>query len=391
MRIADVRATPVNIPFHAPYRFSYGSIAAVTKTVVEVETEDGAVGLGEVADGDCAADVLALRERLVGLDVRDLNEAERRCVPTMRYTPWGDVAGARRVFGGVEIALWDARARTEGVSLALLLGGRVRDEVALTEYFSYRLPGPDETGESTPVEVARYCARMVEEHDADGFEGKVATVALAEEVAMVREVRSAIGPDRMLRLDANGAWTVPTARDALRRLEPYAIHYYEDPVERPVELAQLRAATRASFSTHLVDLPAAARLGAPDAFVTNLNEHGGVRRTVEFIAACRELDVAFRFHSGETGVASAAYLQVSAAVEHVREPSQTLFRWYADDVIEGGPFVPRGGVVRVPDGPGLGVTLDREALRRCHERYRSDGAFPSGSRAAGYGGSFRRT
>ena len=310
--------------------------------------------------------------------MRELNEAERRCVPAMRSTPWGDVLGARRVFGGVELALWDARARTEGVSLALLLGGRVRDEIALTEYFSYRLAGPAEQGESTPVEVARYCAQMVEEHAADGFEGKVATVALSEEVAMVREVRSAIGPDRMLRLDANGAWTVATARDALRRLEPFAIHYYEDPVEQPAELAQLRAATRASFSTHVVDLPSAVRLGAPDCIVTNLNEHGGVRRTVEFIAACRAHDVAFRFHSGETGIASAAYLQVSAAVEHVREPSQTLFRWYADDVIEGGPFVPHGGVVPVPDGPGLGVELDREALRRGHERYRAEGAFPSG-------------
>jgi glucarate dehydratase len=194
----------------------------------------------------------------------------------------------------------------------------------------------------------------------------------------------------MLRLDANGGWTVPTARQALRRLEPYGIAYYEDPVETPEELAQLRAHTSASFSTHVVDLPTAVRLHAPDAIVTNLNELGGVRRTVEFIAACARFDVAFRFHSGETGVGSAAYLQVSAAVEHVREPSQTLLRWYADDVIEQGPFVPRGGVVAVPAGPGLGVTLDRSALRRCHERYRSEGAFPSGAPSGRYGGAFRR-
>ena len=74
----------------------------------------------------------------------------------------------------------------------------------------------------------------------------------------------------------------------------------------------------------------------------------------------------------------------------MREPSQTLFRWYADDVIAGGPFVPTGGVVAVPTGPGLGVELDRAALRRCHERYRSEGPFPAGSADAGYGGTFRR-
>ena len=120
------------------------------------------------------------------------------------------------------------------------------------------------------------------------------------------------------------------------------------------------------------------------------NELGGIRRTVEFIAACARFDVGFRFHSGETGVGSAAYLHVSAALEHVREPSQTLFRWYADDVIAGGPFVPRDGVVPVPAGPGLGVELDRAALRRLHERYRSEGPFPAGPADGAYGGTFRR-
>jgi glucarate dehydratase len=99
--------------------------------------------------------------------------------------------------------------------------------------------------------------------------------------------------------------------------------------------------------------------------------------------------VGFRFHSGETGIASAAYLHLSAAMEHVRGASQTLFHWYADDVIEGGPFALEGGVTRVPDGPGLGVTLDKTALARCHERYLAEGPFPDG-RQGGYGNLFRK-
>jgi glucarate dehydratase len=389
-RIADVRATPVNIPLEAPYRFSYGSIASLTKTIVEVETDDGVVGLGEVASGDQSGRVAGLRDRLIGLDILDLNEAERRCVPAMRATPWDDVLAARRVFGGVEMALWDARGRAEGVPLSLLLGGAVRSHVELTEYFSYRLAGPSHRGESTPLEVARHCARMIEEHGAGPFEGKVCTVSLDEEIEMVREVRAAIGDARRLTLDANGGWTVPTAREAIRRLDRHAIHYYEDPVETLEELAQLRAHTPASFSSHDVDLGKAIALRAPDAIVTNLNELGGIRRTVEFIASCARFDVGFRFHSGETGIATAAYLHVSGAVEHVREPSQTLVRWYADDVIAGGPFAPANGVLAVPSGPGLGVTLDRDALRRCHERFLGEGTFPSGGASAGYGGSFRR-
>jgi glucarate dehydratase len=388
MKIAAVRATPVNIPFIAPYRFSYGSIASLTKTVIEVETEDGVIGLGECAEGDRSADVVAAGQRLVGLDVRELNLAERRIVPGMRYTPWGNVLAARRVFGGIEMAMWDARGKTEGVPLHLLLGGAVRTEMPHTEYFSYRYPGALDPGESSPLEVARYCARMIEDHGSDIFEGKMGTVGLDEELAMVREIRAAIG-DRPLRLDANGGWTVPTAREALRRLEPFDIQWFEEPVETYEEMAELRKHSSIAFSAHAIDLPKAVALRCPDTIVTNINEHGGIRRTVEFIRACEAFNVGFRFHSGETGIASAAYLHLTAAIEHVREASQTLFRWYADDVIEGGPFVMKNGVVRVPDGPGLGVTLDKVALRRCHERFLEEGAFP-GAKNTAYGDGFRK-
>lgn len=230
MKIAAIRATAVNIPFTAPYRFSYGSIAALTKTVIELETDEGVVGLGECADGDRAADVVAAGAKLVGLDIRDIAEAERRIAPGMRYTPWGNVAAIRRVFGGIEMAMWDARGKAEGVPLHLLLGGAVRTEIPHTEYFSYRFPGPRDPGEATPVEVARYCARMIEAHGSIIFEGKMGTVGLDEELAMVREIRVAIG-DRPLRLDANGGWTVPTAREVLRKLEPFDIQWFEEPVE----------------------------------------------------------------------------------------------------------------------------------------------------------------
>jgi glucarate dehydratase len=136
-----------------------------------------------------------------------------------------------------------------------------------------------------------------------------------------------------------------------------------------------------SFSTHRPDLRRAVALGVPDAFVLDLVELGGIRRTVEFVQACEQLGFGFWFYSGDAGVATAAYLQVAAALEPIREPSQSLLRWTADDVIEGGPFSPRRGVLRVPDGPGLGVTLDRAALERCHRRFLDEGPFPSGDPA----------
>lgn len=388
MKIRSITALPVNIPFHAPYRFSYGAIASLTKTIVMLTTEDGVVGLGECADGDRAADVIAMGQKLIGHSILDDVTAEQKCVPAMRYTPWGNVQAARRVFGGIEMAMWDARGKTLGVPLYQLLGGAVRQKIELTEYFSYRHPGPNHAGEASPTEVAAYCANMIERHGSLRFEGKVGAVSLDEEVRMVAEVRAAIG-DRPLQLDANGGWTVPTAREALRSLAPFNIDWFEEPCETYEEMAQLRPHCSMSFSAHSIDLPKAIALRCPDAIVTNINEHGGIRRTVSFIRSCELFDVGFRFHSGETGVASAAYLHLTAALEHVRGASQTLFHWYADDVIEGGPFRHENGHVDVPTAPGLGVTLDPTALQRCHDRYLAEGAFPDG-RSGGYGGKFRK-
>ena len=118
---------------------------------------------------------------------------------------------------------------------------------------------------------------------------------------------------------------------------------------------------------------AAEDFGVPDFYVLNIVELGGIRRTVEFVRACEQFGIGFWFHSGDTGVASAAYLQLSAALEPIREPSQALFHWYADDVIAEGPFSPQRGVLPVPDGPGLGVSLDQVALARCHERFLAEG------------------
>lgn len=230
---------------------------------------------------------------------------------------------------------------------------------------------------------------MIDAHGAEIFDGKVATVSMDEEVIMLREIRAAIGA-RELRIDANGGYTLPTARLALRAFAPFGISWFEEPCESYEEMAALRGQTDISFSSHRIDLRKAVALGSPDAIVSNLNELGGIAATVAFIRAAESFGVGFRFHSGETGVGSAAYLQVTAAVEAVRGASQTLLRWYGDDVIKGGPLVPRGGVVRVPEGPGLGVMLDRKALERCHQRYLDEGALPSGVKGLGYGGRFRK-
>ena len=71
-------------------------------------------------------------------------------------------------------------------------------------------------------------------------------------------------------------------------------------------------------------------------------------------------------------------------------PHQSLFRFTGDVVIEQGQYAPRGGVLSVPDGPGLGVSIDRAALTRLHERYRSEGDLASGVPGRRTGDGFRQ-
>ena len=387
--IASVTATPINVPMSAPYRFSFGTLASFTSTIIEVVDSDGVVGIGESPHGDLSALVERMAQHLIGLPVDALNEAEGRCVSRAGFSLWEDAASERRAFGGMEIALWDLRARRADVPLVELLGGRVRDTVAFTEYFAFR-----EGEESTGAEVVRYCARMVEEFDSPLFEGKLGVFDVETEMAMVRDLVHVLGPGKVLRLDANGAYTVPTARTVCRRLADLGVAWLEDPWRTLDETARLRAdGVPISFSTHEVDLVRAARDGVPDAFCIDASELGGVRRTQDFARACAALGIDFWCYSGDGGVMTALYLHLTASEPSMIRPHQSLFRFTQDVVVEQGHFSPVSGVLAVPDGPGLGVTLDRSALARMHERFRTEGAMAATSASdhdVSYGSEFRQ-
>ena len=382
--IACVTATPINVPMVAPYRFSFGTLASFTTTIVEVVDSDGVVGIGETPHGDLAAVVERLGSRLVGLDVDALNECERRCVSASGFSLWNNSAADRRAFGGIEIALWDLRARRADRPLVDLLGGRVRDTVAFTEYFAFRVGR-----EETPIDVIRYCEQVAAEFDPPTFEGKLGVLDVDTEMGMIADLVGTLGPGKVLRLDANGAYTVPTGRQVVRRMAHLGIGWLEDPCRTLDETARLRAdGTSVSFSTHEPDLVRAARTGVPDGICIDASELGGLRRTQDFLRACAAVGIDFWCYSGDAGIMTAAYLHLTAAESSMIRPHQSLFRFTADVVIEQGHYSPKGGVVEVSEQAGLGVTLDRVALRRMNERYRTEGAMASSD--SHYGSGFRR-
>ena len=376
MKITRIRTHKVNLPLVTGYRWAPGVYFGATRGLVAVETDEGLTGWGEVATPELADVVAAeLGRRLLGADPLDIEDCSRRALPEIRTLKNTHDDSVVRAFGGVEIALWDLKGQALGMPIYQLLGGAARTELGVSEYWALRVPSATEPGETTPLEVARYCARMRETYGSTLFEGKVGVLDLDTEVRMVKEIRAAIGPDATLRLDANMAWPLNTARKALERLAPYDIANIEDPAASFFDMARLRQHSAIPFSSHVPDLRLAVELGVPDTFVLNVTRLGGLRETIKFVNACEIMGLGFWFYSGETAVGTAAYMQLAAALPYLDQPGQSLLRWYADDVVT--PLLePRRNVLPIPSGPGLGLRVDAEAVRRCEQRYERDGAMP---------------
>ncbi|WJS87321.1 mandelate racemase/muconate lactonizing enzyme family protein [Paracoccus sp. TOH] len=357
MKITALKATPVNIPLDKPMWWTGGHYPGTSKTIIEVETDQGLIGLGEAPSVDVVRSIEAMGERLIGADPLDIAGCEALCVPPWQIVQNTDDSSVVKAFGAIEIALWDLRGKVAGEPLYRLLGGAVRKDIPFTEYFGFR-----DGGEMTPEAIADYCLAMREAHGSTMFEGKLILGDPLLEIDTVRQMRAALGPRDMIRLDSNMQWSLNTAIRVLREIEPYDIRNYEDPVGTFEDMAALRRHSSIPFSTHAPDIRRAVRMGVPDFIVTNFAVLGGIARAVRFIGACEAMGVGFWCYSGDAGIATAAYLHMSAAQPWITEPSQSLFRWQIGDVIEGGPFRQKNNVVQVPEGPGLGVTLDRAAL-----------------------------
>ncbi|WP_342364306.1 mandelate racemase/muconate lactonizing enzyme family protein [Terrarubrum flagellatum] len=374
MKITAIRATPINLPIEAPYLWSFGWLPGSSRTVVEVETDEGLVGLGEAASY-LAVDIInrAIAPKLIGRDPIDIAGAELLCLPAWRGVTTAIDFGLIRAFGAVELALWDIRGKAWGRPLYDLLGGAVRKDITFTDYFGFRMKQGDKGGEMTPEAVVDYCMGLKETCGTTYFEGKIATRDPGPSIEMMRQLRKALGRDAMLRLDANMSYSVTEAIRIAKALEDVDIRNWEEPCATFEELALLRKHTAIPFSVHNIDIQRAVALGTPEAFCTDVNVHGGVGRTSRFIGACEAMGIDFWCYSANTGIGSAAYMHLTASHQWIREPSQSLFRMQPLDVIEEGPFRPENNIVRVPEGPGLGVTLSREKLSYCHKLFVDNG------------------
>jgi glucarate dehydratase len=373
-KITDIRATPVNVPLDAPYIWTFGLFPGFTQTIIEIDTDDGITGIGEAPSAGAASAIAAgFADKLIGRDPVDIQGCELACLPY--YPGVQSVAdfSSLATFGGIELALWDIRGKMWNQPLHALLGGAVRDTVEFTDYFVCRIRQGDAGGEDSAEAVADYCVSMRDAYGSNAFEGKLSDPDPKDAIRYITVLRERLGDEAMIRIDSNSAYSHATARMMVPALEELNIDNWEDPVTSYEELVRLRPHTRLSISGHNTDIAKAVRLGVPDALVSGIAGNGGVLRTQRLIAACEAANIDFWCYSGDTGIQSAAYIHLCAATPWIRRPSQSLFHMQSLDVIEEGPFRMKNNRLPVPEGPGLGVTLDRDRHAHMHKLFVDNG------------------
>jgi len=378
MKITNIIATPINIRNSFHYTWSAGVLSGFSRAIIQVETDEGIVGLGETTTLDQGKVVEDIAPLLIGKNPLDIAGCELACLPewkTLSIT--GGCHPIAAAFGAIDMALWDIKGKVANQPLYQLLGGAYRKEITFTEYFGIESTLQSDGSykkDSRPEAIAEYCVKMREEHGSTFFEGKMAmSDNFWQDIHIIKMLRERLGKEAMIRLDANYGYSLPTAKLVCKHLEELDIRNIEDPVALYEDMAELKQFTRMSISTHLSDLRRAVYAGAPDNFCIHPVIHGGIMNTIRFIGACEQFGKGVWFYSGDTGIATSVYMHLSAACQHVTEPSQALLRWAMNDVIEEGPFRPKNNVLSVPEKPGIGVTLDKAALAAAHKDYIDNG------------------
>jgi L-alanine-DL-glutamate epimerase-like enolase superfamily enzyme len=371
MKVRSVAAIPASIPYTHRENSAVVARDGVSDVVIRVEAEDGSVGWGESCAGADTESVVAAVKAMAPLVVgRSCWDAERMRRDVFGPALWQFRQGtANFAWAGIDMALWDICGKQADVPLYQLLGGAVRDSV---NYYCYLAWDTDEG-------LRQQCADGL----ALGYEAFYLKIGLDidDDLRRVALLRDALGPTPLLRLDANAAWSEAEAQRNLRSLSVYDIDFVEQPVrETPVELMQRirgRGIVPISANEGLwteADAINRVLIDTADVYCFSPYWVGGLRsfQFVGTLAAHRGAAVCKHSH-GEFAIAAAASHHVMLTLPSIVKGNQHTATIMTADLasipISSGPEWGR------PEGPGLGITVDEDALEDAAARYRSEGQF----------------
>jgi galactonate dehydratase len=366
-RIAEVIAHPLTHRLPAPTQTSWGRYDRVSIMLVELRTDTGLVGFGETLArfAPCAyADLVetALAPRLIGRDAGAIGANWA----LMRRALSGRAGGMLiEAMAGVDIALWDIAGKAAGLPVWRLLQGEARPRVPV---YAASVGWGEDDG-AAAEEARAYVAR--------GFTSlkvKIGT-PVAAACARVERIRAAVGEAVELTADSNWAYDLDGAITVGQALAANGYAWFEEPLRPEDEegYRQLRArcAVPLAAGESNYTLDQAAPLVSDrtlSVLQPNITRSGGITETLRMARLAAAHDVAYAPHVGMSGIiCEAASLHVAAAMPNTRimecPCSANLFKSELADLAPGATRA-EAGMLAVPEGPGLGLTIDRAALAR---------------------------
>jgi len=376
MKITDLKVRTVAIPLTCQLRHNTGVHPGYfLRTILELVTDEGIVGLGEVGGGDQRGALMKLKPRILGLDPFHLETIKLKVLRSIYYM------SNARLYAAIEMACLDIQGKATGRSLSDLLGGSVRDRIPMIGYLFWRYDRPDGKDDTRAEDMADWCQELHETLGVKAMKLKAGVMEPGEEARVLELCRERLGPDFGLRIDPNGVWSVPTAVRIGRRLEAVAPEYFEDPSWGLTGNAEVRRQVRIPIATNMYparfdDLAPAVRLGSVDIVLTDLHYWEGPRGVKDLAAICRTFGLGVAMHSGaEFGIELAAMLHTASTILEMSFAGDAHYHYLTDDITTLGLMRYEDGAIRVPTGPGLGVELDPEKMDKYERLFEEKGDY----------------
>ena len=370
MKITRITATPIHVPLipELTTKTAHGEHITSPYVIVEVETDTGLLGYGEATvaprwSGETRTGCLAVIDDLIGpailgMDPREIAVVWQRIDGVIRFNPFTKAA--------VEMAIWDLAGKAENAPVHDLLGGKVRQSAPIKMVVG-----------AFEVEKAVGLAQRFLDWGVRTLKVKVG-LDPETDIARFQAVREVAGPDVPIGLDANCGWSAETAPEMLETLTAFDVLFAEQPIPAgdPQALATLRQQTDIPIMADescftVADAIQLTRHNAADILAVYPGKHGGLTETRRITEVAREAGIVCAMGSNlELGIATAAMLHLAMAdptIDSERYPADLIGPLYhqADLITE--PLNLGPEVATVPEGPGLGVELDREQLHRYRE------------------------
>ncbi len=380
MKIADLRATTVTVPLEAPLRHANGCHwGRFVRTIVEVETDEGLIGLGEMGGGGESAEAAfrALKSYLIGHDPARLEELR-----FLISNPTASLYNNRtQILAAIEFACLDILGQKWGVPVSEILGGRLRERVPFASYLFFRYAN-DGKGEVRTIEqLVESAKELKKRHGFTSHKLKGGVFPPEYELECYRGLASALEGDRF-RFDPNGVWSTETSIWFGQQIEDIRNDYLEDPVFGMNGMRRVREKVRMPLATNTVvvnfeQLAANVPNTAVDVILLDTTFWGGIRACVKAAGVCETFQLGVAVHSsGELGIQLATMLHLGAVIPNLSFAADAHYHHLTDDIIEGGKLKYDNGAIAVPATPGLGVKLDRDKVAEYRELYQRLGSYP---------------